>query len=522
MKLEKIDGIMLKFAFSSRKHMLEMVNKGVRHEYFGEGADSIFKTLHDLFTDTTVANIVSQEGFVEYCKSNGKEDTASFAEGLFPRVNALQVYDIDFGLYLKQFKDRYSKEISAKYAASISAAISGNLSSNDINDLYQKAWRDLSSLNKIEVFDEGTLADDMSNMKSEYKEIALNPGGFRGVTVGLPSLDNLTNGFQPSELIIVAGMEGTGKSVVMMNMGINAWLGTNKPGKPIMPTGKNVLYFTLEMPRSNRGKFGTAGYLNRRIMAAVAEVPFSGMRKGELAKEDEEKLLKAFDFVAEYKKYANFVVVDIPRGARVEDIETKFQEWNERMPIDMVIVDYMGIMASSSGKSGDDTDWQAQGQIASGLHEFARLYSVPVITGAQVNRPQGKNHSLKDQSYNTTRIARSAQITQNANIVMQIGARDNEHQYNDMPIYITKMRDGNKGELTWTKGFDRMRVYDGDPSRDSDLSKFEDLPINNKKPNRLVVVEDDEAVPSSSVKLDFGDSPDDDVSMDRDYSIADF
>ena len=138
----------------------------------------------------------------------------------------------------------------------------------------------------------------------------------------------------------------------------------------------------------------------------------------------------------------------------------------------------MGIMAGSTTGKGDDADWQAQGQIAAGLHEFARSFSVPVITGVQVNRPQGKNNSLKDQNYNTTRIARSAQISQNANIVMQIGCRDQEENYMDMPMYLTKMRDGNKGLLTFTKGFDRMRVYDGAPSTPAELDKFEDaLPL---------------------------------------------
>jgi len=500
--------------------MLDMVNRGIRAEYFGEGADSVFKQLHLLFTDPTVANIVSQEGYIQYLRTIGKNDTADFAENIFVRMNALSVTDMDFGLYLKQFKDRFSMATAAKHMAALNAAMAGGMQTEDITSIYEKAWKEISSLNRIEVFDEGTVADDMANMKAEYESVSANPHGYRGVTVGIPSLDNLTNGFQPSELIIVAGMEGTGKSVVMMNMGINAWLGTNRVGREILPTGKNVLYFTLEMPRSNRGKFGTGGYLNRRIMSAVSEVSFSQMRKGQLIPTEENKLMKSFDYIAEYRKHNNFVVVDIPRGARVEDIEIKFQEWRERMPIDLVIVDYMGIMAGSSSGKGEEADWQAQGQIAAGLHEFARLYSVPTVTGAQVNRPQGKNHSLTGQSYNTTRIARSAQITQNANIVMQIGCRDNEKDYSDMPIYITKMRDGTQANLTWTKGFDRMRIYDGAPDTGSDLDQFEDAPAPVRRPAPLEILEDDEVGPSNSTKLDFGNSDSDDVDMD--YSNADF
>jgi replicative DNA helicase len=518
MKVEKIDGIMLKYAFMGRRYMLDMINRGIRSEYFAEGADQVFRLLYEIFTDPTVASVISQEAFLEHCQRLKMVETAGFADALFKRMSSLPNNETDFPFYMKEFRDRYNLIVARRYIDSISEALSAGAKADELNDMYHKAWNDIASLNRVEVFDEGSLGADMSNMRAEYEAVRKDPHGYRGVTVGLPSLDNLTNGFQPSELIIVAGMEGTGKSLVMMNMGINAWLGTNRVGREVLPTGKNVLYFTLEMPRSNRGKFGTAGYLNRRILSSVAELPFSSLRKSSLNPTEEKRLMDTIDFISEYDKHNKFYVVDIPRGATVEDIEIKFQELREKFPVHLVIVDYMGIMAGSSTGKGEDADWQAQGQIAAGLHEFARSASVPVITGVQVNRPQGKNNSLKDQNYNTTRIARSAQISQNANIVMQIGCRDQEENYVDMPMYLTKMRDGNKGLLTFTKGFDRMRIYDGAPSTPADLDKFEDaLPA----PEPLSTVADDlgQYEISSSGKLDFGNG---DEEGGFDYSEADF
>jgi replicative DNA helicase len=516
MKVEKIDGIMLKYAFSGRRYMLDMINRGIRSEYFAPGADAVFRILFEIFTDPTVNSVISQEAFTEHCNRLRLTETAAFAESMFKKMTSLNTSDTDFPFYMKEFRDRHNLVVARKYIDSISEALGSGAKADDLNEMYHKAWNEIAALNRVEVFDEGSLGNDMTNMRAEYEAVRKDPHGYRGVTVGLPSLDNLTNGFQPSELIIVAGMEGTGKSLVMMNMGINAWLGTNRIGREILPTGKNVLYFTLEMPRSNRGKFGTAGYLNRRILSSVAEVPFSSLRKSQLNPTEEKKLMDAIDFIAEYDKHNKFYVVDIPRGATVEDIEIKFQELREKFPVHLVIIDYMGIMAGSTTGKGDDADWQAQGQIASGLHEFARSFSVPVITGVQVNRPQGKNNSLKDQNYNTTRIARSAQISQNANIVMQIGCRDQEENYMDMPMYLTKMRDGNKGLLTFTKGFDKMRIYDGAPSTPAELDRFEDaLPA----PSPISATPQDlgEYEISSSPKLDFGDGD-----GEFNYSEADF
>ena len=85
-------------------------------------------------------------------------------------------------------------------------------------------------------------------------------------------------------------------------------------------------------------------------------------------------------------------------------------------------------------------------------------------------------------------------------------------------MYLTKMRDGNKGLLTFTKGFDRMRIYDGVPAAPAELDRFEDaLP----SPAAIPTVADDlgQYEISSSGKLDFGTS---DEEGGLDYSEADF
>jgi hypothetical protein len=85
-------------------------------------------------------------------------------------------------------------------------------------------------------------------------------------------------------------------------------------------------------------------------------------------------------------------------------------------------------------------------------------------------------------------------------------------------MYLTKMRDGNKGLLTFTKGFDKMRIFDGAPSTPSELDKFEDaLPA----PPPLSTVAEDlgQYEISTSDKLDFGDTESEDS---FNYSEADF
>jgi replicative DNA helicase len=109
----------------------------------------------------------------------------------------------------------------------------------------------------------------------------------------------------------------------------------------------------------------------------------------------------------------------------------------------------------SPNESGD-SDWLSLGIIAAELHELARVYEIPIVTGSQVNRPKDPSR----QEYSTRRVARSDMLTNSANVIVQIACRENEDTRTDMPIYITKMRDGEKGYFVLSKNFAKMKVVD--------------------------------------------------------------
>lgn len=478
-----LDMIILSYALREKKFMIEL-SKSVKESYFSDSAlGNVFSLMVKNFQDPLIKEIISPAALRHYCRSAGMDNEAissviahyNNAKSCILPSTGQPPDDKDFGYYLKRFKEKHIGEIAHEAKNKLSEAIDNKAGHNELTQLLTEAMHEVNSVNQVEVFDEGDVGEDVVTMWKEYEDIESNPDTFRGVLTGFPSLDNITNGFQGSELIIIAGMEGTGKSILMHNMGVNAWLGTNRPGKPIVENGNNILYFTLEMPRSNRGETTSGGYLNKRILSCVSQLKFEEIRKGQLGDEDKVKLKETVDFIVEYSKHKKFYVVDIPRGARVEDIEVKYLELREKMDIDLVIIDYLGIMA---GAESDDGDWQAQGNIAGGLHELARSYNMPILTAVQLNRPAG-NQSLDKQTYNNARVARSAMITQNANIVGIIGCRDNEHVYTDMPFYLTKMRDGQKGQLVFSKKFECMTVEDGDPGDLVDpgdsFSDFEDV-----------------------------------------------
>lgn len=459
-----LDGIMLHFALKDKKYMLDL-SKSVKPEFFHSKFQVFYSMLVDNFKNPKIKDVLSKDALLDYAEKQGLKDSLNLYSKIYDKAVNFQnrngpLQDSDFGYYLGEFKKRHNRAVIASTSEEINKALDEGADEESLNQMILDSIKTINSINALEVFDEGDIGSDIKNMLEEYYIIEQSPEQYKGVLSGFPSLDERTNGFQGSELIIIVGMEGTGKSTLMMNMGVNAWLGNNRPGRgKIDSSGNNVLYFTLEMPRSNRGEFTSGAYLNKRILSCVSGLEFESIRKGNLDPLQKEELINCCNFIEDFSQHNKFYVVDIPRGATMADIESKYIEINEDIPIDLVIIDYIGIMA---GAERDENDWQAQGNVAADMHEFARSYNVPVMTAAQLNRPSGKQSLTKaNENLNNTRVARSAMITQNANIVIAIGARDNEEAFPDMPIFLTKMRDGRKGPLTFTKNFACMRVTDG-------------------------------------------------------------
>lgn len=457
--MKNLDQTILAYAVRSRRHMMEL-SRTVKAAYFSLEFKDFYTVMHSAFLDPSIKEVLSPNAMMQYCDVAGFGALKTKLSNQYQEILGISDGpEADFKFYLKLLKDRYNKALISGLTQNLGAGISVNTDIKELNRQLGDIHREVSSIHHAKSFDEGTLGEDIVNIYKEYNHIATAPQDFKGVLTRFDSLDNLTNGFFGGELIVVAGFEGSGKSLVSMNWAINAWMGTNTidtAPENFKADGSNVLYISLEMPRSNRGQMSSSAYLNKRMASCIGRVPFSDLRRGQLGSEDLQSFKKACKFIKEYDKTKNLFVADMPRGVGVDEVEAKIVEVQDNMDLDMVVVDYIGLMKGAE----DESDWKAQGDIAAGLHEVARIYDLPIITPCQINRPNNASHSLNNQKYNTTRLARASGISHNANMVFVIESRDNEHQYQDMPFQIVKMRDAEKGELQFVKDFARMRIYD--------------------------------------------------------------
>lgn len=237
----------------------------------------------------------------------------------------------------------------------------------------------------------------------------------------------------------------THNSMMLSNMAIQMWMQKNTLHSTEFSKGHNVLYFSLEMPYEACA---------RRAMARIANVPMYGIRDAKLSTVDFEMLESATDFIGRYPN--EFEIVDIARGATLSQIEARFLEARRKFNPEIVVVDYLGLMEDKSQPGADD--WLKLGNIANGLHEFARYYGIVLLTAVQLNRVSKTASSA--ETIGMHRIGRSSMIMHAADLGIQIESRPDESVHADLLYHIIKIRDGEMGHARLHKNFKNASLTD--------------------------------------------------------------
>jgi replicative DNA helicase len=196
------------------------------------------------------------------------------------------------------------------------------------------------------------------------EELAQRKQMISGVPSGYNDLDNLTNGFQPQELIIVAGRPSMGKSALALNVAQNA----------AQDYGKSVAFFSLEMSREQ---------LLMRLIASEARIEQNNLRRGFIPARDWEKVIKAAGKLSKAK-----IFIDDTSNLSVLEIKSRARRIKaEYGGLDMVIIDYLQLVGPSFlGKKRKDSREQEVSEISRSLKAMAKELNIPVIALSQLNR----------------------------------------------------------------------------------------------------------------------------------------
>ena len=351
----------------------------------------------------------------------------------------------EIGFCLDEIKERYNKYILNSFAKKIIG--DEEVDVVDFNDDLRKILSKTDKLYRNDVFSEGEVRLSVKDRLNDYRFTEENPEQVMGLLSGFKDVDEYTWGVKNSEMLVIGGASSSGKSLLMMCMAINAWMGSNSPTqrKPIKNDGKNILYVSLEMSKKQ---------LEQRIDANLAGVRHRGLLRASLDDKEKLKWKESLKFQSEYEK--TFYILDMPRGSTMAEIEAKYESILGIFKPDAIFIDYLQLMSPSTGAVG--TDWIDVGRVSEELHEFCRKKDLPVITAAQRKAVQKKNNGKSNENVSLEDLGRSKMIGDNATIVMLIGNRQDEQLREDMEIHIVKNRDGARGKVFLRKAFDKSKI----------------------------------------------------------------
>src|SRR6476619_3989159 len=229
-------------------------------------------------------------------------------------------------------------------------------------------------------------------------------GKLSGVATGLDDLDRMMGGLQQSDLIILAGRPGMGKTALATNIAYNvarAWQGEVKPdGHTISVNGGIVGFFSLEM---------SAEQLATRIIAEQTGIPSNKIRRGGITENDFEKIK---DISIELQNLPFFV--DETGGLSIAQLAARARRLKRQRGLDLLVIDYIQLLQGSTRRSSENRVQEVT-EITTTLKALAKELNVPVLALSQLSR---QVESRDDKRPQLSDLRESGSIEQDADVVL--------------------------------------------------------------------------------------------------------
>lgn len=273
------------------------------------------------------------------------------------------------------------------------------------------------------------LTDAVINAEYAYK----SDSNISGLSTGFTDLDKMIGGLHQSDLMILAGRPGMGKTNVALNLAFNAANEVLNGRNPKDLEGP-VAFFSLEM---------SSDQLAARILSSQAEVSAHKMRTGNINEEEFERLTefaKALDTVPLY--------IDDTPGISVPAIRTRARRLarNHGDKLSLIVIDYLQLLSAPGGQRVENRV-QELSQMTRGLKILAKELNVPVLALSQLSRQVEQREDKKPQ---LSDLRESGSIEQDADIVMFV--------YREFYYHQMKEPDPNTDKYqTWAETAQRIK-----------------------------------------------------------------
>jgi replicative DNA helicase len=266
-------------------------------------------------------------------------------------------------------------------------------------------------------------------------------GEYSGIATGYKDWDDLTDGLQRGEMVVIAARPSMGKTSLAMNVVENVTLKQNLP----------VGVFSLEM---------TAEMLVQRMIFSNARLNFSELRRGFMNERDFPRISETAGNISK----APIFIDDTP-GLSILQLRAKARRMHSQHGVKLIVIDYLQLLHSTTRRSMDNRQ-QEVAEISSGIKSLAKELDVPVMVLCQLNREMEREKNRKPR---LSDLRESGAIEQDADFVGLLYRAFNEEDVNDgqalgesdalaVNLLVAKQRNGPTGDvgMTFFKNFTRF------------------------------------------------------------------
>ena len=303
----------------------------------------------------------------------------------------------------------------------------------DVDDLMQRAEGSLFELSQKNMAQEYTQIDPIVQQAHELLLKAANnkdSGGLTGVSTGYHDLDKITAGWQPSDLVIIAGRPAMGKTSFALSLAKNIAIDNRIP----------MAFFSLEMNNVQ---------LVNRLLSNVCSISGSKILSGQLDPSDWER----FDTNLRKMEGAPIYVDDTP-GLSVFELRTKARRLAREHGIKVLMVDYLQLMNANGMRFGSRQEEVST--ISRSLKGLAKELDIPVLALSQLNRTVEQRDGIEGKRPQLSDLRESGAIEQDADMVLFVHRPEyyrifQDEKGNDLhgkaQIIIAKHRKGATGDV---------------------------------------------------------------------------
>ena len=361
--------------------------------FFDPAHTKIYEVVQILNNKGMIANPITLKNYFE--KDNMLEDVGG-TEYLVKLTR--------FSSSTKQAVD-YAKVIHEMYLRRELILISSNLSSETLNSKDQNAEQIIETTEKslFDLAERGSFSQSFLKFNQaldqtiEMATLAMKSDqGIVGVPTGLVDLDEKLGGLHKSDLVILAGRPGMGKTALATNIAYHAAQNLLSRQEK-----SSIAFFSLEM---------SSEQLSTRILSEQARIKSDDIRRGKVTESEINRYIETSRNIYNLPLY-----IDETPAITIATLSNRARRIKRLFGLSLIVVDYIQLMRAPGGNNRNDNRVQEVSEITQGLKALAKELKVPVLALSQLSRAVESRDDKKPQ---LSDLRESGSIEQDADVVM--------------------------------------------------------------------------------------------------------